>query len=321
MAAYRSRDAELERESAKKTREIDALKLRFAAFQKALDTLQSDPADADANLKAGQWICFIKGQWDQGLPLLAKGSNQALAELAKQDLATPGDAKQQVALADAWWNLGEKESSANKAAIVGRARHWYQQAVDKTVGLDKARIQKRLQEETALAPADAGKSSGRESIVNVTNLPFVGKSVVEGKPHNIVVNSLDVWDGYKLLPPSIPGAKVKHFFFLHASSEVEINLESRLKGGQVAKRFKACLYLEQTSRAGGSDGIVWTVEAGGKTGMKLLLTTPQTQDMNPVDLPLPLGTTKIVVRSLPGAANNYSHDWGIMANPVVVFSK
>ncbi len=164
-AAYRSKDTELERESAKKTREIDALKLRFAAFQKALDTLQTDPADLDANLKAGQWMCFVKGQWDQGLPMLAKGSSQTLAELARQDLAAPGDPKQQVALADAWWNLGEKESSANKTAIEGRARHWYQQAVDKTSGLDKARIQKRLQEETALArptwanPRAANRSS------------------------------------------------------------------------------------------------------------------------------------------------------------------
>ena len=108
---------------------------------------------------------------------------------------------------------------------LGRARHWYQQAVDKTVGLDKARIQKRLQEETALAPA-AGKSSGRESIVNVTNLPFVGKSVVEGKPHNIVVDSLEMRTDTSCFHLPSP-AKVKHFFSLHASSEVEINLESR----------------------------------------------------------------------------------------------
>ena len=79
--------ADLEHESGKRTREIDALKARLAAVEKALDKLQTDPADADANLKAGQWFCFVRGQWERGLPLLAKGSNKALAELAKQDLA------------------------------------------------------------------------------------------------------------------------------------------------------------------------------------------------------------------------------------------
>ena len=85
-------------------------------------------------------MCFVKGQWDQGLPMLAKGSSQILVELAEGGSPpAPCGPKQQVALADAWWNLGEKESSANKTAIEGRARHWYQQAVDKTSGLDKAR--------------------------------------------------------------------------------------------------------------------------------------------------------------------------------------
>ena len=79
--------------------------------------------------------------------------------------------------------------------------------------------------------------------------------------------------------------------------------------------------MEPTSRAGNSDGIVWTVEAGPKSRMKLLLTTPQTQDANPVNVLLPVGTTRIVIRSLPGAANNDNHDWGIMADPVVVFRK
>ena len=147
-AAYRSRDPELERESGKKTREIDALKARFTAVQKALDTLETDPADADANLKAGQWLCLVKGQWDRGLPMLAKGSNKALAELARQDLGTHGEAKKQVAVADAWWNLGEKEP-ANKAALQDRARHWYQLAMPKLAGLDKARAEKRAGTPTA----------------------------------------------------------------------------------------------------------------------------------------------------------------------------
>jgi hypothetical protein len=43
--------------------------------------------------------------------------------------------------------------------------------------------------------------------------------------------------------------------------------------------------------------------------------------MNPVDLLLPPGTTRIVIRSLPGAAKDENRDWGVMANPVVVFRR
>ncbi len=219
-AASRLKDPQLMREAANRTREIDRLKLRFAVVQKALDALKADPADADANLKAGQWFCFVKGKWDQGLPMLVKGSNHALAEVAKQDLAGPGDAKQQTALADAWWNVGERESPADKAAMEGRARHWYEKVLDKTTGLEKARIQKRLEEEIVVSPTP----TGRQLVVDVTDLPFVGKTVHEGKQYDIIIDSLNLWKGFTLPQPSIPGVAVKHFFFLHATSELQINL-------------------------------------------------------------------------------------------------
>ena len=320
-AARKSRDPEQNLLALAREKEIELLKTRFAAVQEALDAIGSDPSDGGASIVVGQWYCFTKKDWDKGLPMLAKGNRDDLAKLARQDLAAPNDAKQQIALADAWWNLGEAESPANKSAIQGRARHWYEQAVDKTSGLDKARIQKRLKEQTAVATALPIKPAGREVAVDVTNLPFVGKTVVGGKPQDIVIDSLSLPKDFKLPQPFIPGATVKHFFFLHATSQFEINLESRLKSGQIPKRFKAFLYLVPTSREKGSDGMVWTVEAGNKSHLKLLLTTPQAQDMNPVDLVLPPGTTRIVIRSLPGEANNDTHDWGVMANPVVVFRR
>jgi hypothetical protein len=317
-AGRKTREPEQNRLILARTKEVDQMKGRFAAVQKALDTLGSDAADGGANLVAGQWYCFTKRNWGKGLPMLAKGDREDLAGLARQDLASPSDVKEQIALADAWWGRGEKDT-AEKAALLARSRHWYELAVDKTTGLEKTRIQKRLDEDEATVVSV--KPAGRQLAVDVTELPFVGNTVIDGKPHSIIIDNMDLGSGFKLTPLSLPGVTFKHIFYLHATTQFEINLEARVKSGQVAHRFRAYLYLDPSSRKAGSDGIVWTVEAGSKTRLKNLLTTPQAQDMNPVDLPLPPGTTRIMIRSLPGAANNINHDWGVMANPVVVFHK
>jgi hypothetical protein len=316
-AARKSHDVEQNRTILARMKEIEQFKGRFEAVQKALDTLASDSSDGGANFVAGQWYCFTKSNWDKGLPLLAKGNHEDLARAAKLELAAPTGAKQQIAVADAWWSLADKETTGIKQALEARARHWYEEAVVKTSGLEKARIQKRLHDESSAAVAAAG----HELKVDVVSLPFVGKTVVAGQPQDIVVDGLDLPKGFKLPPPSIPGAQVKHFVFLHAVSEFDISLEAKLRKGAVAKRFNAYFYLTPDSRASGSDGMVWTVEAGSRSHLKLLLTTPQSQDTNPVDLALPPGTSRIVIRALPGTANNCTHDWGIMANPVVVFRK
>ncbi len=321
MAAFRAKDPQLESESGKRSREIERLKVRCAVFQKALDALQADPADAEANYKAGQWYCFVQGKWSQGLPMLAKGSNAMMAAAATQDLAAPTDVKLQVALADAWWNVAEKESPADKALIQARARHWYGLAVEKTSGLERARIQKRLEDEIDASNSAPSKPAGRELVVDVTDLSFAGKTYAGGGQRDVVFDTADVWPGYKMPPLTIPGAKVRHFFFLHAPAELHINLEAKVKAGQAPKRFKAYLGMPPVARQNHADGIIWTVEAHSKSGPELLVTTSPNQDFNPVNLVLPPRTTEIVVRSLLGPAKKETYAWGVMINPVITFRK
>jgi hypothetical protein len=97
----------------------------------ALATLRSDPRDPAANYAAGRYIAFIKGDWDQGLPLLAAGDNDRLAQMAKADLAT-GDsgAQQMLSTADAWRDLGEETSNELfRGACRQRAAYWYEAAM------------------------------------------------------------------------------------------------------------------------------------------------------------------------------------------------
>jgi hypothetical protein len=135
-----------------KVRETEAA---YAEFGKAQAVLAKNPMDPDANLAAGRFQCFVKGNWPVGLPLLARGSDLSLKSAAESDLAAPQSADGQAKLGDVWWDCAEKLGGPARAAARHRAGTWYRQAVpsmDK--GLARAKVEHRLKE-TDPAPPEA----------------------------------------------------------------------------------------------------------------------------------------------------------------------
>ena len=118
----------------------------YEAIQTSQEQLKTHPDDPDACLTVGRWCCFSRGDWDEGLKLLAKGSDVALKTLAAEELASkPAQAEEKVARGDAWWGLAEKATGKAKAAMRRRAVHWYQEAMpDLAAGLVKSRVDNRL---------------------------------------------------------------------------------------------------------------------------------------------------------------------------------
>jgi hypothetical protein len=102
--------------------------------------------------------------------MLAKGNRDDLAGLAKRDLANPTTAKEQASVGDAWWALGEKEAGASKAGLKSRARHWYEQAQPQLTGLDKARVEKRLETSIAAQSEPVPKPKGRMGLMQKGNV-------------------------------------------------------------------------------------------------------------------------------------------------------
>lgn len=157
--------------------------------QQAKGELKANPDDAEANLVLGRWYCLVKEDWRQGLPYLAKGSNEGLKVLAHQELtAPPAEPEGQVKLADAWWDLSQAADAEAKEALARRAGHWYQQALPSLSGLTKARVDNRLAEiklsnadtaSTAPVGLDSGTVPGpkQDQADNVTKLP--GKVIPE----------------------------------------------------------------------------------------------------------------------------------------------
>ncbi len=116
---------------------------RFAAAEKVLKTTPDDPA---ARLAVGKYVCFVRQDWATGLAHLAHGDQPALQEIARQELAGPTDAADEVKLADAWWKLAQAAKGRDRTDFVARSRHWYQAALPNLVGLTETRVAQRLEE-------------------------------------------------------------------------------------------------------------------------------------------------------------------------------
>jgi formylglycine-generating enzyme required for sulfatase activity len=127
------------------SKDIEELKAAHA-------TLARDSNDAQANLVVGRHLCFTKGDWQKGLPMLALGSDAALKGLANQELTSPpSQPDAQVALADAWWEIAQARGRSQMDSIRSHAGLWYRKArPGLPLGLVKNKVEQRLHEVTKL---------------------------------------------------------------------------------------------------------------------------------------------------------------------------
>jgi len=167
---------------------------RVAAQIQKLGTSPDDPA---ANLAVGEYFCFIKQNWKQGLPLLVKGSNPTLSTAASADLANPTDGAKQAAVGDLWWDAGEKEKSTRRQPMHQRAGYWYSKATSDQQfnGLARVMVKKRLNEILSSQTnkdltlvytfTDKASLSDFEIVGNAVVRPEGGMEVSHGTPSEI----------------------------------------------------------------------------------------------------------------------------------------
>jgi hypothetical protein len=171
---------------AESTKGLQQAQREHEAIQAAQQRLKSQPADPDACLAVGQWYCFQKGDWGQGLRLLAKGSDDPLKSLATEELGTNSPkTEEKVARGDAWWDLAEKAVGKAKGALRQHAGHWYREALpDLAAGQIKARVEKRLAQAFEEDETDIYGTSARRHPAPVVARPTGLKSglALHGKP-------------------------------------------------------------------------------------------------------------------------------------------
>src|SRR4030095_4806890 len=122
-----------------------AEKAKLQGIKSALETLAKSPDDPGANNELGKHLCLVTGSWDLGLRYLAKGSDPILKDLAARELTLAQQPAEQVAVADGWYDLSEKEKSPErKAVLAAHSRGFYELALPKASGLLKVKVNKRL---------------------------------------------------------------------------------------------------------------------------------------------------------------------------------
>jgi WD40 repeat protein len=122
--------------------EVKRLKARYVTIEPSVAKLRQQPKDAEANRIVGRFRCFDKGDWEHGLPLLGRGDNAKLKDLAQKDEAAPTASTARVAVGDGWWTQAQPQRGIVKYHIQQRACYWYGLALPDAVEKDRTRMEK-----------------------------------------------------------------------------------------------------------------------------------------------------------------------------------
>jgi hypothetical protein len=103
-----------------------------------------DPAAE--SLRRGLILCYEKGEWGVGLPLLAVGGDDTLAKLARTDLTLPPDASPiaRVVAGHDWWDYAQSQTGLAKVRAQERAAYWYTTCIDELPDDRRARLREMI---------------------------------------------------------------------------------------------------------------------------------------------------------------------------------
>src|SRR5262249_37843670 len=130
-----------------------------------------------ASLAVGRYLCFVKGDWKKGLPLVAQAAKEPLKALAEKDQGEPTTSAAQVKLGDAWYALSADEEPLAKRGMKLRAYRWYALATASLNGLTKERVDRRIAE---LEKLDL-RSRDQSELYRTIRKAIQAKTIVETK--------------------------------------------------------------------------------------------------------------------------------------------
>ncbi len=148
-AAKKARSPSLVLDLEKQVAQIALAEKSFAKFRAFEERLKANPNDGEANLELGQYFGYHKKRWERALPYFALADDKEVKAIAVKDLAGPKDVKEQLAVADAWWDLASQRKDPAKLAMQIRAHHWYDRALPNLTGLNRTKAARRIEQTQA----------------------------------------------------------------------------------------------------------------------------------------------------------------------------
>ena len=144
---------------------------KVAPWMEKLKTLPNDPA---ANLAVGKFLCFQRGSWAAGVPLLARSGDPIFKDPATAELSVAADGDAKIALADKWFATACKLPATDRPKAMEHAAAIYRSAEAGLSGLQRMAVEKRL----AKIPV-----SGQPRRVDLLKLFDPATNVVKGDWH------------------------------------------------------------------------------------------------------------------------------------------
>lgn len=174
---------------------------RLVARGRQLEQIEAAHQDAerakesgqDVDLVVGRFLSFFKGDWEGGLVRLARGNDEQLSALARQELAKPTAVSEQIALADAWWDLAERQEGLVQAHLRQHAGAWFQRAMLNATGLGKKRVEQRLARLAAADPPLFGGGDIHKAVQRAVSRGAIVETSYTG--------AVDVGTVFRELPP------------------------------------------------------------------------------------------------------------------------
>jgi hypothetical protein len=164
----KTKDLDVAKAISTRAKEIEEIEREWTRIQPAIAKLKTMPDDAVAATDVGRFRAFVQGRFQDGLPLLAKGSDAALKSLIETEKAANLDSAARLAIGDAWWGLGEQAAPIFRQGHFIRAASWYVQVRRELTGLTKSRVEKRLETlGTAIAPPNVIRFSDAAALEKV----------------------------------------------------------------------------------------------------------------------------------------------------------
>jgi hypothetical protein len=115
-------------------------KLNYEEFRAACARLENDAGDSQAKARAGRYLCFQKGLWIKGLPLLAGGAGPPFNQLAADDLTDPTDEASRLKLAEGWWDASQLLEGLERKNLQRRAGYWYRRCAALSNSVPRVRL-------------------------------------------------------------------------------------------------------------------------------------------------------------------------------------
>lgn len=116
-----------------KLKEVNDIRYEYQKVKNLVG--KDDPASLTA---LGRFTAFFQNDWEKGLPMLLKGSDATLKQLAELDK------EKDMAVADGWWDVAAKLTGTAKTNVQNHAIEIYKTLDVK--GLDRAKVDQRIAE-------------------------------------------------------------------------------------------------------------------------------------------------------------------------------